>query len=259
VLDILKKQNIKATFFVVGENVKQYPEIIKRISEEGHIIGNHSYSHPKTSTLDNGEISMQMAFTNKAIKEVLGFQPKYYRTPFTSFGGYTVKNHLINLTSAEQNNLIIQEVDVNSSDWLVESDIDIINSVLTNIQNESSSQILFHDSGGNRSPTVKALPIIIDRIIKNKYRIENSALASEKNILESNTNYKENLHTNIISYGVFIQKYIVHLTTLALSVEIIKVFVGFSLFYKHGHKKKEEENMSSDFTYPRCFNYCSWI
>src|SRR5580765_718578 len=80
ILDILKENNIKATFFVCGKNVKKNPEILKRIADEGHLIGNHSYSHSLLKSIIF--FSPEVEKTNNMVKEIVGKTPKFYRAPY---------------------------------------------------------------------------------------------------------------------------------------------------------------------------------
>ena len=78
-LDVLKKHGVKATFFLVGGNVDKYPELTKRIYDEGHIIGNHTYNHPDLRKCSDEEILKQFEWTQMAIKAACGFEPNLYR------------------------------------------------------------------------------------------------------------------------------------------------------------------------------------
>ncbi|KAI8051316.1 hypothetical protein BDF22DRAFT_693137 [Syncephalis plumigaleata] len=81
-LDELKRQNLKATFCVLGSQVLQFPNILKRTYEEGHNICSHTWSHPALTSLTNEQILAEIKWTERAIKEVIGVQPKYLRPPY---------------------------------------------------------------------------------------------------------------------------------------------------------------------------------
>jgi peptidoglycan/xylan/chitin deacetylase (PgdA/CDA1 family) len=85
-LDMLKKRNIKATFFVVGECAAEHPEIMKRIVAEGHEIANHSWSHPLLSKMGEEAVSSQLQRTHDVIVATTGVTPKLMRPPY---GGFT--------------------------------------------------------------------------------------------------------------------------------------------------------------------------
>ncbi|KAI9495827.1 hypothetical protein BDB00DRAFT_937378 [Zychaea mexicana] len=81
-LDFLKEINEKATFFVVGGQVLQYPEILKRAYDEGHEIAMHSWSHKNMATLTNEELVGELKWNEQVIKEVIGVSPRFFRPPF---------------------------------------------------------------------------------------------------------------------------------------------------------------------------------
>ena len=75
-LDGLKERNVKATFFLLGKQAEQYPEMVKRIHEEGHLIGNHSYSHVNLATLSATDAENQIRKTNEVIFKITGKYPE---------------------------------------------------------------------------------------------------------------------------------------------------------------------------------------
>ena len=81
-LDILKKENIKATFFMVGRCVVTYPDIVKRMVDEGHEVASHSWSHPLLTSLGNTSLDSQMRKTHDAIIKACGVTPTLYRPPY---------------------------------------------------------------------------------------------------------------------------------------------------------------------------------
>jgi Predicted xylanase/chitin deacetylase len=82
ILDILSQNNIKATFFVVGKNVKLYPNNLKRISSEGHAIGSHTYSHSDLNKLTTDQVRAEMTENENAIDSVLGYHLNIMRPPY---------------------------------------------------------------------------------------------------------------------------------------------------------------------------------
>jgi peptidoglycan/xylan/chitin deacetylase (PgdA/CDA1 family) len=83
-LDILAAHHIPATFFVIGENVSEHPEIVARAAREGHEIGNHSWSHPNFAKMSDGAVRRQLQQTDDAIKSATGNSPKLLRPPYGS-------------------------------------------------------------------------------------------------------------------------------------------------------------------------------
>ncbi len=80
-LDLLKGRNIKALFFCLGENIERHPELCRRIIEEGHTIGNHTYSHKKINTVSREVINAEIEKTNAILKDKFNYDVKYFRPP----------------------------------------------------------------------------------------------------------------------------------------------------------------------------------
>jgi len=160
ILEILKKRNIKATFFLVGFWVDKYPEKVKRIASEGHEIGNHSTTHPHMSQLSSQQIRMEIETTQKKIEELAGDRAvKLFRPPF---GDY---NDRLILICREMGFYPIQW-DVDSLDWKEYGVEHMFNQVTKKVRN--GSIVLFHN---NAKYIVQALPLILDHLLKEGYTI----------------------------------------------------------------------------------------
>lgn len=82
ILDKLAKYGVKATFFLLAENIEKWPEMARRIVTEGHIVGNHSYSHPKSTGLDMDEFKHEISKSDELLKFVSGYRPRFFRPPY---------------------------------------------------------------------------------------------------------------------------------------------------------------------------------
>ena len=146
-LDTLSKYGIKATFFVLGKNVSGNEEILKRMKADGHVIGNHSWSHPVLSKLSLDDAKKQITDTEDALTKVLGSSSKLMRPPYGA------------ITDDIRNSLDLSFImwDVDSLDWKSKNEA----AILTEIQREvkNGSIILMHDI---HAETVNALPKVID-------------------------------------------------------------------------------------------------
>ncbi|SKB14568.1 Polysaccharide deacetylase [Planktothrix sp. PCC 11201] len=158
VLDILKDNNIKATFFWVGYALKNQKDIGKEVVNEGHVIANHSWSH-RYQKYSAAGATEEIESNNKLIEEVTGVESPLFRPP-----GGVLDNGLVDYALKQNHVNIMWSVD--SQDWKSSSD-KIIDNVLK--QAKSGGIILMHDGGGNRSETVKALPIVIKKLKEQGY------------------------------------------------------------------------------------------
>ncbi|MDQ0417523.1 peptidoglycan/xylan/chitin deacetylase (PgdA/CDA1 family) [Croceifilum oryzae] len=154
VLDILKKEKVPATFFVCGNNVEAHPDVVKRIDQEGHSVGNHSWNHPDLSKKDQATVSQQISKTNDVIKNVIGKTPTLFRPPYGAHKGGIVDNEVQQLNMK----LILWSVD--TRDWDHKSKDQIMEAY--NKEFKPGGIILQHSSGNEGlKETVKALPEMI--------------------------------------------------------------------------------------------------
>ncbi len=133
VLATLEKYNAKATFFMLGQQVKAYPELTKEIAERGHEIGNHSWSHPVLPSLSDARIKEEVLNTNAIIKETIGSEPTVFRPPYGAVND-KVRKHL---TSP----VILWDVD--TLDWKHRNPAQLLSIVQTYTHDRSI--ILMHD------------------------------------------------------------------------------------------------------------------
>ena len=81
-LDGLKERNVRVSFFLLGEKVEQYPELVERMQKEGHLVGNHTYHHVQLNKLNETKAREEILKTNNLIYETTGVYPLYLRPPF---------------------------------------------------------------------------------------------------------------------------------------------------------------------------------
>lgn len=159
ILDILNEAGIEATFFVCGANVRRYPEVVKKIAKENHLVGNHTFYHHWIRT-KLGIVFKETIETQKLINSLTGQEEKLFRAPWKIIPIW-LKIRL------EKSGFRIIPVDVLGNDWQNRVTADqIINKVIAKTKDKSI--IVLHDGyntkGADRSKTVKALPKIIDQL-----------------------------------------------------------------------------------------------
>lgn len=158
-LHILKQYNVKTTFFLVGFWVDKYPEMVKRIDEEGHEIGNHSAKHPKMSQLSEERIIEELTITSNKIEKITGKKVNLFRPPY---GDYN--NRLMKI--AKDLGYYVIQWDVDSLDYKDYGRDAIVDRVIGKVKN--GSIVLFHN---NATYTKDALPIILEKLQKKGFTI----------------------------------------------------------------------------------------
>ncbi|MEA5528332.1 polysaccharide deacetylase family protein [Dolichospermum sp. UHCC 0684] len=159
VLDILKKNNIKGTFFVVGQNVKNYPDLTKRVVAEGHIIANHTWHH-WYHHMNAQAAAYEVANTTDIIYKTTGIKTSLFRPP-----GGNMRNGVAAYAKSNKYAVIMWSSD--SMDYSRPGVPRLINNIFR--EAKPGGIVLMHDGGGDRSHTVKALPEIISKFRKQGY------------------------------------------------------------------------------------------
>lgn len=154
-LDVLERENVRATFFMVEFWTEKYPEYVKKIDEKGHEIGTHSATHAYMSKLSEEEIRQELTSSSQAIEEVTGKKTQLFRPPYGDYDDLLID-------TAKSMGLYSIQWDVDSLDWKDLSANDIAMRVINRVQN--GSIILCHNNGLH---TAEALPVILDTL-KNK-------------------------------------------------------------------------------------------
>jgi peptidoglycan-N-acetylglucosamine deacetylase len=160
VLDILKAANVKAAFFLVGVNAERYPALVRRIVDEGHEIGNHTYYHPNLALCWPEHIRLELNATQLLLEAITGRATTLFRPPYAADTGPTQLSDLAPLKIAEDLNYLVVLENIDPQDW-AKPGADIILRRIKQ-QRHDGNVILLHDAGGDRSQTVEALPHILD-------------------------------------------------------------------------------------------------
>ena len=146
VLDILKAANVKATFFVVGVNAERYPALVRRIFDEGHEIGNHTYYHPNLALCWPEHIRLELNATQLLLETITGRATTLFRPPYAADTGPTDLSELTPLKIAEDLNYLVVLENIDPQDW-AKPGADIILRRIKQ-QRHDGSVILLHDAGG---------------------------------------------------------------------------------------------------------------
>jgi peptidoglycan/xylan/chitin deacetylase (PgdA/CDA1 family) len=160
ILKILKQYQIRATFFVLGEQAQHNPDIIRQIHEEGHVIGNHTWTHSNLTRLSATQIQHEIESTNQLLESLIGESPHLIRPPYGSVNSSVQKMiHKMGMSSVMWN--------VDPTDWNLKQTDSVSARVFSGLR--QNNVILLHDGGGPRDQTVASLPLIIEKLQKQDY------------------------------------------------------------------------------------------
>ena len=174
ILDTLRSRGVKATFFVIGENIDTEQRLLRRMYDEGHELGNHTYRHPNLGLTSAPRTILELDMTAQLVSSLLDRRLVFFRPPYFGDAEPTTSDELDPIGIASRRNYWTIGLHVDSEDWRVSDPDSIVANVLreralprvtdATEQDSARSIVLLHDSGGDRSATVRALGPLIDSL-----------------------------------------------------------------------------------------------
>ena len=175
ILDVLETKHAPGAFFVIGENGLEHPQILRRIAADGFEIGNHSYTHPNLSEVSALGTNLELNATQRLIEAYTGRATRLFRAPYFGDAEPTTEDELRPAAIAQALGYTIVGLHVDPGDWRRPGVQAIVDNTMAQVHgttpDRSSNIVLLHDGGGNREQTVAALPLIIDRLRSEGYRL----------------------------------------------------------------------------------------
>ena len=160
-MEICKEYGVNATFFLTGFWVEDYPEMVKKIYDNGFEIGTHSNTHPDMTKLSKSQMKMELETCCDLITKITNQKIELFRPPFGAYNDTLIE-------TATELGLKTIQWDVDSLDWKGLSAMEITNRIINGAHN--GSIILCHN---NSDHILDALPIVLDRLQKKGYKVTN--------------------------------------------------------------------------------------
>ncbi len=181
ILDVLKEHDAKATFFLIGAQVEKFPGIAKRIYNEGHEIGNHTFTHPDVSVISKRYFEVELNLTERLFESKLGVKPVFMRPPYAIDEAPDTADQVRPLEWSQDLGYITIGEKIDPNDWRDNprpTAQQIADDVMKNLPPcapdnlvRCGNVILFHDGGGDRSHTVQALDIVLTGLKQRGYQV----------------------------------------------------------------------------------------
>jgi peptidoglycan-N-acetylglucosamine deacetylase len=180
ILDVLKKYGVKATFFQIGSEVEKFPGVGERVFDEGHEIGNHTFTHPDISTASKRYFEVELNLTERLFESRYGVKPVLMRPPYAIDEAPDTADQVRPLEVAQDLGYIAVGEKVDPNDWRDNprrSGKELADDVLANLPPcapgnlRCGNIILLHDGGGDRSQTVMALDLILAGLKERGYEV----------------------------------------------------------------------------------------
>jgi cellulose synthase/poly-beta-1,6-N-acetylglucosamine synthase-like glycosyltransferase/peptidoglycan/xylan/chitin deacetylase (PgdA/CDA1 family)/spore germination protein YaaH len=174
ILDILEREHVPATFFIVGENGLSHPLLLRRIVADGDALGNHSYTHPNMAETSARGVDLELNATQRLIQAYTGHSTRLFRAPYFGDAEPTTADELGPALQAQEHGYTVVGLHVDPGDWQRPGVDRIVEATLAQADgataDHSANVVLLHDGGGDRAQTVAALPRIIDGLRARGYR-----------------------------------------------------------------------------------------
>jgi cellulose synthase/poly-beta-1,6-N-acetylglucosamine synthase-like glycosyltransferase/peptidoglycan/xylan/chitin deacetylase (PgdA/CDA1 family) len=180
ILDVLKKYGFKATFFQIGAEVEKFPSVAKRVFDEGHEIGNHTFTHPDISTISKRYFEVELNLTERLFESKYGVKPVLMRPPYAIDEAPDTADQVRPLEVAQDLGYISVGEKIDPNDWRENPRRpakELADDVLANLPPcapdnvRCGNIILLHDGGGDRSQTVIALDLILAGLKERGYQV----------------------------------------------------------------------------------------
>lgn len=190
ILDILKRKNVTATFFMIGEKMEENPRLVQRVYAEGHEIGSHTFFHPDLGLVSDRRVLLELNATQRSVESIVGRSTILLRPPYNADRDPASPNEVrpINIADALGYTIVGETIDPTDWDPVRQDPVtgqfrprtvqDIVTDTIEQVKQydqpkqndrEAGNCILLHDAGGPRENTVAALPEIIDELRKRGY------------------------------------------------------------------------------------------
>jgi peptidoglycan/xylan/chitin deacetylase (PgdA/CDA1 family) len=162
VLSVLREHDVRAMFFVCGEMASYNKDLLAEVADAGHIVGNHTWTHPELPKLSRARIRDEMERTSEVIEENTGAAPLWFRAPYGSWNTYTFE-------VGSELGMEPLAWTVDTVDWTIPGTDSIVRTVMDGAG--PGVVVLSHDAGGNRSQSVAALRLYLPRLLAAGYRV----------------------------------------------------------------------------------------
>jgi poly-beta-1,6 N-acetyl-D-glucosamine synthase len=230
ILDILKKQNVPAAFFVVGMEAENNLPLLKRIYNEGHEIGNHTFTHPNIAVVSTERAATEIESTRLLIEAVTGRSTVLFRAPYNADAEPTSEVELKPVALSKDQNYYSVGESIDPNDWEKGVTADsIYERIIRQYEaNPEKGIILLHDAGGDRQATVEALPRIIHYFKQKGVQFITVAglLHTSKDVIMPPVhNVMVRVNGGIATFGYWLERFLRAAFWVAIVMGFIRIFI----------------------------------
>jgi cellulose synthase/poly-beta-1,6-N-acetylglucosamine synthase-like glycosyltransferase/peptidoglycan/xylan/chitin deacetylase (PgdA/CDA1 family)/spore germination protein YaaH len=166
ILDALREAKVPATFFIIGSNGQMHPELLRQMVNEGHEIGNHTFTHPNISTISPRQFQLELSATQHLLASEVGRYSMLFRPPYAVDAEPETIDQVRPMELAAKQGYVIVGMQIDPDDWQRPGTDQIVKRVVEGAESGEGNIVLLHDSGGDRTQTIKAIPRIVEELHK---------------------------------------------------------------------------------------------
>lgn len=170
ILDRLGQSGVPATFFLIGSNMVSNPAIVRRMVDEGHEVGSHTFFHPEEIATGAERSRLELNAVQRLLASVTGRTTYLFRTPYGRSEGPLTEAEAAQQAAFEREGYVVAGADIVPRDWEGMTAGQIADYVMGELRGDGGQVIILHDAGGDRSATVAAVPMLIERLRAEGYR-----------------------------------------------------------------------------------------
>jgi len=178
VLLLLKRLQVPAVFFVVGDQAMRYPELVRAESAQGFLVGNHTYLHPNIAAISPARLRAELNSTQRLIEALTGHRALLFRAPYDTDSAPSDAHQLEVLSSVNDLGYVIAGANIDGGDWERPGTDAIVRAVERQAAEPANHVIVLHDAGGERSQTLAAVARFVPELRARGYRFESLEEAS---------------------------------------------------------------------------------
>jgi cellulose synthase/poly-beta-1,6-N-acetylglucosamine synthase-like glycosyltransferase/spore germination protein YaaH/peptidoglycan/xylan/chitin deacetylase (PgdA/CDA1 family) len=256
ILDILEQKHAPATFFLIGKNMQAHPGIVRREFNMGMLMGSHTYTHPNIAVLPTAETDLELNATQRLFAVITGRSFRLFRPPYFGDAEPSTPAEVNPLVTAQKLGYLIVGLRIDTDDWKKPPASAIVQRVFDRLAQPATPDqpagqvILLHDSGGDRSHTVEALPMLIDQLRAKGYKLVTVAdlagLTPSQAMPPTNRSWVE-LTLDRIGFGIFreidVALTVLFVSAIALGVLRLLFLAILAVIHKLGEDRRRPADL----------------
>lgn len=164
ILDALRQAGVHATFFIIGANGELYPDLLRRTVDEGHEIGNHTFTHPNISVISPTQFELELSATQRLLASVVGRHSLLFRAPYAEDSEPETIDQVRPIELASGLGYLAVGMQIDPDDWKRPGVDEIVRRTVEAAERGEGNVVLPHDAGGDRSQTVRAIPKLVEAL-----------------------------------------------------------------------------------------------